>query len=147
MNMGIIEQLSQGITTHSAQETQDIASQLALALPIDNVLALYGDLGSGKTTFVQGLAHCWGIREPVTSPTYAIFNSYTGTRKLIHLDAYRLDSNAEADDLMLEDFLESPWCLAIEWPENMPDLFNSPAWKLQFERATDKIDTVTISLL
>ncbi len=134
-SVDILETLAKGVTTRSAQETQMIAAQLAAVIPADHALALYGDLGSGKTTFVQGIAGHWGIEQPITSPTFAIFNIYQGVkRNLVHLDAYRLEGADAAEDLMLEEFMESPWCLIAEWPDRFPDLEMYPHWKLQFNR-------------
>ncbi|PHX71881.1 MAG: tRNA (adenosine(37)-N6)-threonylcarbamoyltransferase complex ATPase subunit type 1 TsaE, partial [Opitutia bacterium] len=115
----IFAQLRAGVTTSSADETQALATEFAAALPPDATLALHGDLGVGKTTFVQGLARGFGILEQVTSPTFTIFTLHRGTRTLVHLDAYRLDRAAQLDSLMLEDFLTPPYCLAVEWPENI----------------------------
>lgn len=119
MATNICARLRAGITTASAGETQALAAELAAVLPPDTTLALHGDLGTGKTTFVQGLARGLGVLEPVTSPTFTIFTLHRGTRTLVHLDAYRLQTAKEIDDLLLEDFLVTPWCLAIEWPEKI----------------------------
>ena len=118
------------MTTDSAMETEAIGSQLAECLPVDCVLALHGDLGVGKTTFVRGLARAWGIEEAVTSPTYNLYTLYQGDRQLVHLDAYRLNTSSELDSLMIEDFLRSPWCMAVEWPENIKDNIPRDAWHL-----------------
>lgn len=126
--MSIQTDLRAGITTDSAAETQAAATRLASFLPIDCVLALQGDLGAGKTTFVKGLAQAWMIEHAITSPTFNLFNIYTGTRQLIHLDAYRLESPQEADALLLEEFLQSPFCLAIEWPEKLDPCWLRDAW-------------------
>jgi len=118
--MSIFAELRAGITTHSASETQALASLLAQALPTDATLALHGDLGVGKTTFVQGLAKGFGVTDGVTSPTFNIFTLHRGgSRTLVHLDAYRLENDRQIDSLMLEDFLVSPYCLAVEWPEKI----------------------------
>jgi len=118
--MNIFDRLRQGVQTGSAEETAALASELAASLPMDSTLALHGDLGSGKTTFVAGLAQNWGIAEPVTSPTYNLFTLYRGSgRMLAHLDAYRLHGAADMDALMVEEFLKSPYCIAVEWPENV----------------------------
>ena len=88
-------------------------------------------MGVGKTTFVQGLAHGLGVPEQVTSPTFAIYSVYQGaTRKLVHLDAYRLENERQLDSLLLEEFLTSPWCLAIEWPEKTGAWLPKDAWHL-----------------
>lgn len=92
--MTILQKLKVGITTESAEQTRALAAELASALPPDTTLALHGDMGVGKTTFVQGLAQGFGVSEHVTSPTFAIYSIYQGNaRTLVHLDAYRLEKN------------------------------------------------------
>ncbi|OHE86150.1 MAG: tRNA (adenosine(37)-N6)-threonylcarbamoyltransferase complex ATPase subunit type 1 TsaE, partial [Verrucomicrobia bacterium RIFCSPLOWO2_12_FULL_64_8] len=99
--------------------TRALGARLAAALPPDATVALHGDLGTGKTTFVQGLARGLGVADVVTSPTFNIFHLYRGKRTFVHLDAYRLENAHQVAELMLEDFLASPWCLAVEWPEKI----------------------------
>ena len=118
--MTLRDKLLAGVTTASAEETRTLAAQFAATLPADTVLALHGDMGVGKTTFVQGLALGLGVTEQVTSPTFAIYTVHRGAgRTLVHLDAYRLENAKQLDDLLLEEFLLSPWVLAVEWPENI----------------------------
>ena len=129
--MNTCDRLRGGVTTESAGQTRALAAKLAAALPPDTVLALHGDMGVGKTTFVQGLAHGLGVREHVTSPTFAIYSVYQGTtRKLVHLDAYRLERETQIEALLLEEYLVSPWCLAIEWPEKTGAWLPKVAWHL-----------------
>ncbi len=130
--MNIIDKLKHGLTTQTAEETRSAAEELAALLPPDCTLALSGDLGAGKTTFVQGLAKGWGIQKPVTSPTFNLYTFYEGKRNLIHFDAYRLNSAAQAEDLVIEDFLHSPYCLAVEWPENVEGWIPPPVLRLFF---------------
>ena len=115
----LLERLRRGVVTDSAAATRDLARELAAALPPDSSLALHGDLGVGKTTFVQGLATGLGITEPVTSPTFTIFTLHRGPTTLLHLDAYRLEHPRQVEDLLLADFMTSPWCLAVEWPDRI----------------------------
>jgi len=78
---------------------------------------------------VQGLARGLGVKEQVTSPTFAIYSVYQGEkRKLVHLDAYRLEHERQLEDLLLEEFLTSPWCLAVEWPEKVGAWLPPGAW-------------------
>lgn len=141
----LLDQLRDGRTTSSAAETQALARELALLLPVDATLALHGDLGVGKTTFVQGLASAFGVLEPVTSPTFNIYTVHRGrTRTLVHLDAYRLENAREMEALLLEDFLVSPWCLAVEWPEKITDWI--PAGALHFELGINSSEQHTIRL-
>src|SRR6059058_1561764 len=107
--MSIVDRLNTGVTTASAEETRTLAAELAAALPADTVLALHGDLGVGKTTFVQGLARGLGVTDAVTSPTFNIFTVHRGRTNLVHLDAYRLENAKQIEDLLLADFLISPW--------------------------------------
>ncbi len=132
--MNIFAKLEVGIATNSAEETQALAVELAQALPAEAILGLHGNLGVGKTTFVQGLARGLGITESITSPTFTIFNIHRGAegRSLIHLDAYRLTDAAQLDALMLEDFLNPPYYLAVEWPENIAAWLPSTTIHLYF---------------
>ncbi len=121
--MNILKQLEEGVESKSSEETQAFAEALAAALPTASILTLEGDLGAGKTTFVKGLAKGFGIQELVTSPSFNILNTYIGHRALLHVDAYRVDGNSNIlDELMLEDFMIEPYCLAIEWPRNLGSL-------------------------
>jgi tRNA threonylcarbamoyladenosine biosynthesis protein TsaE len=104
--------------------TQKFGSELSTKLAIGAVLLLIGDLGSGKTSLVQGLAAGLGITEPITSPTFTLINEYlAGRYPLYHLDLYRLDS-AEVAALHLEQYWEGwevePGIVAIEWPDRLP---------------------------
>lgn len=83
-----------------------------------DVIVLVGDLGAGKTTFVQGMGNVLGVREPITSPTFVISRVHEGERgiRLIHIDAYRLASELELDDLDLDVELESGIAV-VEWGE------------------------------
>lgn len=128
--MTLLEQLRQGLATDSAEATERLAREFAAYLPPDHTLALHGDLGAGKTTFVRGLARHWDITEPITSPTFNLYTIYQGRRQLIHLDAYRLGSADDLDALMIEDFMRSPWCFVVEWPERIPGALPDDAWHL-----------------
>ena len=116
-----LDTLRAGMATTSADETRNVAEAFAALLPPDTTLALHGNLGVGKTTFVQGLARGFGIHEQVTSPTFNIFTLHRGRTNLLHLDAYRLENAQQVEDLLLADFMVSPWCLAVEWPEKIAD--------------------------
>jgi tRNA threonylcarbamoyladenosine biosynthesis protein TsaE len=136
------------VVTSSAAETQTLAAEFAAALPPDATLALHGDLGVGKTTFVQGLARAFGITEHVTSPTFTIFTVHRGqgslARNLVHLDAYRLERGAQLDALMLEDFLTPPYCLAVEWPDNVADWLPPTTLHLDLGIAPDERHTLRL---
>jgi tRNA threonylcarbamoyladenosine biosynthesis protein TsaE len=134
----IYAKLRAGVTTASADETRALAVEFAAALPPDATLALHGNLGVGKTTFVQGLARGFGVTDAVTSPTFTIFTLHRGARTLVHLDAYRLERAAQLDALMLEDFLVTPYCLAIEWPDNIAAWLPPDTLHLELSIAADE---------
>lgn len=140
----ILARLRAGVTTSSAEETRALAAELAAALPPESTLALHGDLGVGKTTFVQGLARGLGIRETVTSPTFNIFTLHRGSTNLLHLDAYRLDSAREVEDLLLSDFMIPPWCLAVEWPDRIADWLPPGTLHLELGITPDERHTVRL---
>jgi tRNA threonylcarbamoyladenosine biosynthesis protein TsaE len=145
MASNICADLRAGLVTASAEATRALGRSLAEVLPVDSVLALHGDLGVGKTTFVQGLAEGLGVLDPVTSPTFNIFTLYQGQhRRLIHLDAYRLDDAAGLDSLMLEDFLLPPWVLAVEWPERIAAWLPSDTWHLDLGITPDEHHTLRL---
>jgi tRNA threonylcarbamoyladenosine biosynthesis protein TsaE len=144
MATNICDRLCAGVTTASAEETRALAAELAAALGADRTLALHGDLGVGKTTFVQGLAHGFGIVGHITSPTFNIFALHRGPTNLIHLDAYRLQSPREVEDLLLADFLISPWCLAIEWPSRIAEWLPADALHLTLGITPDERHTIRL---
>lgn len=131
--MSIFDELSRGVATRSPEETVELGRRLARKLPDDSVVTLRGALGAGKTVFVKGLARGLGIEGEVTSPTFTIFSIYEGSRRLVHLDAYRLESAGQVEALMLDDFLISPFCLAIEWPERIAEWLPDKRFDLSFE--------------
>ena len=131
-----ITQLIDGVISNSPMETVALAEQLAPKLPANATLCLEGPIGSGKTCFTAALAHCLGVDEAVTSPSYNLLSIYkAGERTILHLDAYRLDSQTSEDTLSLEDLMETPWLLIVEWSENISGLLPPNKWCLTFEIA------------
>jgi tRNA threonylcarbamoyladenosine biosynthesis protein TsaE len=135
--MTLTERLRRGVTTHSAEATRRLAAELAGQMPIDATVALGGDLGAGKTTFVQGLARGFGITAWVTSPTFTIYTLHRGNRLLVHLDAFRIEKPEQVEALMLDEFLTTPYCLAVEWPDNIANWLPEDAWRLDMGIAAD----------
>lgn len=141
----LFNRLRNGVLTTSAAETRDLAAELARALPADTTIALHGNLGVGKTTFVQGLARGLGIEGPVTSPTFNIFTLHRGPTNLLHLDAYRLETAQQVEDLLLEDFMISPWCLAVEWPEKIADWLPPDTLHLTLQITSDRCHRIQLN--
>ena len=118
--MPILDPHSVEFISRSADQTRRVAMRLGSLVGRKDLICLEGELGTGKTTFVQGLAAGWGTLDQVTSPTFVLVNIYRhpeGTR-LYHLDAYRIDSPQEAEELDLDVMFESG-SMVIEWAERI----------------------------
>jgi tRNA threonylcarbamoyladenosine biosynthesis protein TsaE len=115
-------------TTKSTEGTISLAGAFAVSLQRGNVVALYGDLGSGKTQFVKGVCRTFKAHTPVTSPSFVILNRYDGVDKIgnellmYHFDLYRVKSITELYDLGYEEFLQGDGICLIEWAEMLGDL-------------------------
>ena len=125
--------------THSEAETEQTGAQFAEKLPDGAVVAMYGDLGAGKTAFVRGMARGMGLKCRVSSPTFTIVNEYLGERELIHFDMYRLDSADELYDIGWEDYLNRGAVCAVEWSEKVTDAFTGEEYTVRI----DKLDNVS----
>jgi len=121
------------ILTHSAEETEDFGAELARRLEPGSVVALYGDLGAGKTCLVRGLARGLGSEQPVSSPTFTLVNEYPGPRLLYHFDLYRLKSPAELEDLGGEDYFYGDGVSVLEWADKAGILLPARRWDVRFE--------------
>ena len=106
--------------TESAAETEKIGCMLGKIVPVGSVVAMFGELGAGKTAFTRGFAEGMGINCDVSSPTFALVNEYRGTeRTLYHFDMYRISSWDDLYSTGYFDYLEAGGCLIIEWSENI----------------------------
>ena len=130
--------------SHSQQDTEDVGRKLAEALPGGSVVAMYGDLGAGKTAFVRGMAKGMGLSCRVSSPTFTIVNEYLGERELIHFDMYRLSSADELFDIGWEDYLSRGAVCAVEWSENVQDAFLGDEIVVRIEKLNDTDRKITI---
>ncbi|MCL2828148.1 MAG: tRNA (adenosine(37)-N6)-threonylcarbamoyltransferase complex ATPase subunit type 1 TsaE [Oscillospiraceae bacterium] len=133
------------IRTHSEKETEQAGCDLAVRLPRGVVLALYGDLGAGKTAFTRGLARGLGVAIQVTSPTYTIVNEYEGVIPLIHFDMYRLRSAEELFEIGWEDYLRRGAVIAVEWSERVEDAFLPDTIRIQIEKTGETARRITIT--
>mgnify|MGYP000297666212 CR=1 FL=1 len=100
----------------SAAETEEIAAELARELVVGDVVAVSGELGAGKTTFVRGACRALGVTAPVTSPTYTIGHRYQGDPDVSHLDLYRFKDVSAAEWADLEPYFDDA-IVFVEWPE------------------------------
>jgi tRNA threonylcarbamoyladenosine biosynthesis protein TsaE len=130
--------------SHSEAETETLGARLAEKLPGGAVIAMYGDLGAGKTAFVRGMARGMGLNCRVSSPTFTIVNEYLGDRELIHFDMYRLSGADELFDIGWEDYLARGAVCAVEWSENVEDAFFGDEIRVTIEKLSDTERKITI---
>ncbi len=124
--------------TASSEETRRLASALSPVLLPGDVVVLAGDLGAGKTTFVQGLAVGLGITEQVTSPSFILMKEYQGGRfPLMHLDVYRLQRIQEVIDLGYDEFLDPSHIVAVEWGDVVEPLLPNEHLMVQLQHLGD----------
>lgn len=106
--------------TNNVSETEDIAEKLGKSVCGNTVIAMFGDLGAGKTAFTRGFARGMGINCDVSSPTFALVNEYHGNNKsLYHFDMYRISGWDDLYSTGYFDYLDTGACLIIEWSENI----------------------------
>lgn len=108
--------------TNSPEETGHLAELVGQKIREGTVLCLEGDLGAGKTLFVQSLARTLGVEGDVTSPTFNLMNVYEGICRIYHFDLYRLETEEELDDIGFYEYTEEPeGIVVIEWPDKFPE--------------------------
>lgn len=120
--------------SNSAEETKKTAADFAKTLKSGDVLCMYGDLGAGKTAFVQGLARGLGIGEPITSPTFTIVNEYYGDMPLYHFDVYRIADPDEMYEVGYEEYVYGDGVSVIEWAELIEDILPRTRYKITILR-------------
>ena len=132
--------------THSEAETEALGEKLARSLPEHGVvIAMYGELGAGKTAFVRGLARGLEVDGAVTSPTFTIVNELYGKRDLFHFDMYRLRDADDLFDIGWEDFLRRGGICAVEWSENIRDALDGDTLWVDIRRGmTDGQRIITL---
>lgn len=125
------------IVTHSKEETQRLAKQMSHYLKAGMVIRLDGQLGSGKTTFVQGVGKALNISRAIKSPTYTIVKSYsTPLGNLVHIDAYRLE-DADGDTIDLPYLMNDQAIVFIEWAEFIEEELPESYLQLTFTYRND----------
>ena len=132
--------------SNSAAETEAIARRLAEDLVAGSVLALKGELGSGKTVFTQGLVAGLDSNAAVTSPTFTIVHEYqNGRLPVYHFDFFRLENPESVVRLGLEDYFFSDGVSVIEWADRFPDLIPEQARWISFEIKSERQRIITLS--
>jgi tRNA threonylcarbamoyladenosine biosynthesis protein TsaE len=131
-------------TTETVASTRRVAATLARELKPGDVVALEGDLGAGKTAFVQGVAEALGVEGSVTSPTFTLINEYRGPVMLYHMDLYRLGSEAEMEAIGIEDYLYGDGICLVEWAEKLGTLRPPGIIRVTIEHGGEDIRHITI---
>ena len=132
------------IVTNSAAETERFAEDLAKQLKPNDVIAFFGGLGMGKTTFVRGLARALGCADEVSSPTFSLVHEYRSTPKLYHFDMYRVTSFDDLYSTGFFGYLESGAVLAIGWGENIEGALPEGTIQVRFERLGETQRRITV---
>ena len=121
-------------------------AQLAGELQRGDVLALSGDLGTGKTALVKGIARGLGITQDVTSPTFTLMHEYAGGQlPLFHIDLYRLDKVEQALAIGIEDYLNGPGVTAIEWAEKIEPLLPAHTTRIRMESVGENTRRIEVA--
>ena len=135
------------ITTRSVDETKKLGEIIGTAATGGTILALTGDLGSGKTSFVQGLAR--GLEVPddyyITSPSYTLINEYPGRHPLFHVDLYRISDPMDMEDIGLYEILHNDSIVAIEWADRIEQNLLPDSINIHFELTGDKTRKICIT--
>lgn len=133
----------------SADETKRLAGKIVKSLGNNNLICLYGPLGSGKTTFVQGLAKSLGIKKPVISPTFIMVREYQTDNKktLIHVDCYKINSSKDFKSVDLKEFWSNPDNLVvIEWADRIKEILPKERVDMKFDYINSEKDKRSIKV-
>jgi len=132
------------IVSPSAETTEAAGERLGATLGPGAVVALTGELGAGKTCFVQGLVRGLGATVRATSPTFVLVNQYTGRVSIHHVDAYRADSMTELIDLGLLEMVGGEGVTVIEWADKLTPLLPADSIHVHIAGVGDEPRTITI---
>ena len=128
------------IHSKSFEQTEKIAFDLAQTLNKGDVIALFGEMGAGKTAFVRGLAKGLGLSDRVSSPTFAIVHDYSG--QLIHFDMYRIDSWDSLYSTGYYDYLDMNAIIVIEWSENIENALPPEHIRVEINKTADENERI-----
>lgn len=144
--MPILSSSSLDFVSRSPEQTQRLGMRIGALVQPGDLICLSGDLGAGKTTFIQGVAQGWGSLDTVTSPTFVLVNQYRRMdgSLLHHLDAYRIESILEAEDLDLEQMLLTG-VLIVEWAERIADALPKENLKIELGWVADEQRSLVFS--
>ncbi|MBA4311565.1 MAG: tRNA (adenosine(37)-N6)-threonylcarbamoyltransferase complex ATPase subunit type 1 TsaE [Chlorobiaceae bacterium] len=135
MNMKLI--------THSEMETISAGREFSLSIRCGTVVALSGDLGTGKTRFIKGICEGLGVAEHVASPTFTIVNEYQGSNlKIFHFDFYRINSAAELREIGFEEYVEGGGVCLVEWADRVKEILPAQRFDMTFSLGKDENERI-----
>lgn len=138
------------MTTKSAQETREFGKEFAQSMQGGEIILLSGDLGAGKTTFMQGFAEGLGISQRIISPTFIIMRSYDiggKVQTLYHIDLYRTESEADLEGLGIREILhDKKAVVAIEWPEKLGSMLPEKRIEIRLETISENERKISLTL-
>lgn len=131
----------------SLEKMKEVAAEVWELLPTKGVVCFNGEMGAGKTTFINALAKIAGVTEETSSPTFSIVNEYrtANNNKLYHFDCYRIEDETEAMDFGIEEYFEDQAISLVEWPSKIESLL--PAQRLEVSIAMNSQDLRDIKLI
>ena len=132
--------------THSDEETRAAGRQLATHLPPTGLVLLSGDLGAGKTTLTKGIVEGRSAAraEDVSSPTFTLIHEYGDPVRVYHIDLYRLDTAEEARRLGLDEILDGPALVLVEWGERFPELWPEDRCEIRISQLDDEARSIAM---
>ena len=127
------------VATKSYLETECLGKNFADHIKSGEIILLYGDLGSGKTTFVKGILKGLGFSGDVTSPTFSLINEYEAIKRVIHIDCYREENLQRWINIGIEDYFNGSNIVIVEWPEILSDIIPNNVIKIEIKHIQENI--------
>jgi tRNA threonylcarbamoyladenosine biosynthesis protein TsaE len=125
------------IATKAHKETILLGERIGRSLKTDDIVALSGELGAGKTTLIQGIAKGLGVQNWVTSPTFTLINEFEGKLNLYHIDLYRIENIDDVEDLAIEEYFTKGGVTVIEWAEKIRSILPEKTIKISIKIVSD----------
>ena len=125
-----------GFTSKNEKQTAELGMKLGRCLKPGDVVALFGEMGAGKTAFVRGIAAGMGVKEDVSSPTFSLVNEYRASIPLCHFDMFRIRSWDDLESTGFFDYLDADAVLAIEWSENIAGALPADCIRVEIKKGT-----------
>lgn len=137
---------AQEVISHSPEETERFGAEFAAKLEAGTVVAFFGDLGSGKTTFIRGVCRGLNVTDRVSSPSFTLINEYTGKLPVYHFDFYRITDTDELWELGWEEYFYGAGVCLIEWAEHVSDFLPENRIEIHLQHVPENQSAREISI-